>query len=340
MIRFIVHGGHGKAATTFFRTKIHPHLEDVLYLGRYLNASCRMLTPELDKTYYDLFPAFGDVVDHRAQNSALLIAAFGDEILQEIHRSDKKIVLIANTFFEYSAYNAELNQLLLLKLFRYLQDNCPELIAFKVMLNIRNQKDILQSFQAENFHTKRFKTFGEFIQYGKENSYKNIFGGYHYGELLSDMRYLYGSHNVRFFLFEQMKENMKAYLQDVLDFIGSEQDIRVLEYTEKLNMSQENGRFALKHGRHNSITSMIQAVYLFFKPWLKCIEEIGYFKAAKAGVKKYHQSTYRIARKGYVEELTLELSNVIDNIYRGSNSKLAKLLNKDLEKYGYTGGKL
>ena len=125
-------------------------------------------------------------------------------MLKEIKQSQKDIVLLSNEcLIDYGNYNAELNMLLLLRLFNYLQDNYNKQIECKVMMTIRNQKDILKSFYAYDFtHLKeRFNSFEKFIQYGIENKHEIVFGGYFYDLVLDDMKRLYGSDNVQFFVY-------------------------------------------------------------------------------------------------------------------------------------------
>jgi hypothetical protein len=55
MIRFIVHGGYGKTATTFLQEKIFSHLNDVLYLGKFKDG--KILSDELTRLYYTIFPS-------------------------------------------------------------------------------------------------------------------------------------------------------------------------------------------------------------------------------------------------------------------------------------------
>lgn len=342
MARFIVHGGYGKTATTFLQKNVFSHLNDVLYFGKLQDGN--MLFDELQRIYYTIFPSFSgmSINDIRARNSSLLIPLFGDILLREMKQAKKNIILLSNeALIDYGNYNAELNQFLLLKLFRYLQDNYDELIEFKVMMTIRNQKESLKSFYAYDFtHLKgRFDSFEQFIKYGLENECKTIFGGYHYDLVLEDMQDIYGSENVRFFVYEKMKEDVRAYLYDILEFIGTNQRVDCLDYTQKVNVNANEGVHRIREVKHGFIASVFMKMYQYSKAILQPLETVNLFQKLKNIIQTYCNKSVKVVDRGRLRDFPHEMITGIDNMYRNSNSRLSQMLNTELERYGYIGGR-
>ena len=343
MVRFIVHGGYGKTATTLCQENIFPHLNDVLYLGKFQEHG-KMLSDELGRMYHLIFPSFVgmDVNDVRARNSSLLIPLLGDILVKEIKQAQKDIVLLSNEcLFDYVHHNAELNQLLLLKLFKYLQDNYNEKIEFKIMMTIRNQKEALKSLYAFDFTRLKdhFDSFEKFIKYGLQNKHQTIFGGYHYDLVLEDMQYVYGPNNVHFFIYEKMKEDIKAYLYDIFDFIGTNQRIDHLNYTQKVNANSNEGVHRIREVKYGLIASLLVKMYRYNKSFLEPLEKTKVVQTLKNIIEPYCLNSMKIVDRGSLKDFPQELSSSIDNMYKNSNSRLSQMLNTDLEKYGYIGGR-
>lgn len=334
MIRFIVHGGYGKTATTFLQVNIFSRLNDVLYLGKLKDD--KMLSDELQRAYYTVFPSFIGMAtdDIFARNSSLLIPLFGDILLKEMKQAGKNIVLLSNEcLIDYGDYNGELNQFLLLKLFKYLQDHSDERMEFKVMMTIRNQKECLKSYYAYDFtHLKgRFSSFDKFLKYGLENEHKTIFGGYHYDLVLEDMQNIYGAHNVRFFVYEKMNEDIKGYLNEILGFIGTNQRVEDLDYTQRINVNSSEGMHTLRDVRHGFIPSVI----IKAGSKLQFLKTVKFFRYLNKIILRYYSSSEKVVDRGILYEFPQKLTSDIENMYRNSNRRLSQMLNIDLEKYGY-----
>ena len=263
-------------------------------------------------------------------------------MLKEIKQSQKDIVLLSNEcLIDYGNYNAELNMLLLLRLFNYLQDNYNKQIECKVMMTIRNQKDILKSFYAYDFtHLKeRFNSFEKFIQYGIENKHEIVFGGCFYDLVLDDMKRLYGSDNVQFFVYEKMKKDVKSYLRDILDFIGTNHKLEHLNYTQKVNVNSNEGVHRIREVKPGFIASLIKKTYQHSRRILQPLEAINTFQTLKSITQSYCKKSMKVIDRGSLNHFPKELAYQIDNMYKKSNRRLSQMLNIDLEEYGYTGGR-
>jgi len=339
MVRFIVHGGYGKTATTFLQEKIFFHLDDVLYLGKF---NSKMIHEELHKFYYTIFPSFVGMVSFiRARNSSLLISCFGDVLLRKMKQTDKNIILLSNeNLFDFANYNAELNMLLLLKLFNYLQDNYNEQIEFKVMMTIRNQKDFLKSFYAFDFtHLKnRFSSFEKFIRYGIENKHEIVFGGCHYDVVLEDMKRLYGQDNIRFFIYEKMEDELESYLNDIFQFIGTVHKLDALDYKQKVNVNSKNGVHKIRQVKYGLIATVIIGTYRYVKPMLRLLEKTNAFLTLRKTAQQYCTNSMKVIDRGSLGDFSHELASDIDDVYVKSNSRLSRMLGVELKKYGYVGG--
>ena len=342
MVRFVVHGGYGKTATTFLQSNVFPHLNDVLYFGKYEDLT--MLSDELKNMYHSVFLSVVDrsINDMCARNSSLLIPLLGDILIGEMKQAKKNIVLLSHEcLFDYVHHHAELNQLLLLKLFKYLQDNYDEKMEFKVMMTIRNQKEALKSLYAFDFTRlkNRFDSFEKFIKYGLKNKHQTIFGGYHYDLVLEDLKYIYGSNNVQFFVYEKMKEDIKAYLYDIFDFIGTNQRIDDLNYTQKVNTNSNEGAHRIRELKSGFFISFFAKIYRYNKPTLQPLERIRMIQNLKNILDSYARNNMKVIDRGSLGDFPQELVADIDNMYKNSNDRLSQMLNTDLEKYGYVGGR-
>jgi len=340
VIRFIVHGGYGKTATTFLQEKIFCHLDDVLYFGKGENG--KMFSDELQKLYYTLFPSLSDSASiTRARNSSMLIPCIGDLLLREMKQAEKDIILLSNEcLIDFGNYNAELNMLLLLRLFNYLQDNYNKQIEFKVMMTIRSQKDYLKSFYAYDFtHLKsRFSSFEKFIQYGVENKHDIVFGGCHYDLVLDDMKRIYGHDNVRFFVYEKMNEDINSYLQDIFQFIETDHRLDALNYKQKLNVNSKEGTHKIREVKRSPIAKLILGTYQYVKPRIQSLESTNIFQELKKTAQSYCNNSVKVIDRGSLGNFPHELASITDNMYRKSNNRLSQMLGIDLEKYGYVGG--
>ncbi len=332
IMKFIVHSGYHKTASEFLRQKIFSHLDDVLYLDEFYT-----------KNFY--CKAFAQNTHTQPGDSSLFIPKFGDYLLKKIKASKKEIVLISSVdlISYYSNNDVELNMVQLLRLFNYLQYNHDEKIKFKVMMTIRNQKNALVS--SYSYHRNlnlRFGTFNKFIQYGLKNQHEMLFGGYHYDLVLKDMRMLYGSNNVQFFVYEKMNENIKLYLQDILDFIGSSHNIDQLNYLQKTNTNHTEKGHRVRSAKYGFIGGalyrggVLLKKFQFNKKALTLFKKTIIFKMARLYVIK----SEKLFIKDVLKEFPQELIPDVDNMYRNSNKKLSQMLNIDLKKYGYIGGRL
>ena len=342
MATFIIHGGYGKTATTFLQKNIFAHLDDVLFLGKHPDE--KMLTEEIHALYYALFPSFvgADKFSIHACNSSLLIHKLGDILIREMKESTKKIIVLSNeNLIDYGDYNGELNQFLLLKLYRYLQDHCEEQIDFKVMMTLRNQKEHLKSCFAYDYTNlkNRFKTFESLILYGMKYPHKAIFGGYHYDIIFDDMQNIFGSGNVRFFIYEKMKEDTRAYLDDILNFIGTRQDIDTLNYKQKVNVNSQKDVHNIREIKYSFVASLLMKIYMYGKSYLEPLETSSAFQSLKETLKSYSHGTTRVVNRGHLHDFPESLIADFDSIYADGNSRLAYMLREDIEKYGYTGGR-
>lgn len=344
MVRFIVHPGYAKTATTFLQRKIFSQLKDVLYLGMFPDSS--MLSNGLTTMFGTIFPRFTDIGTNeiRARNSSLLIPTLGNLILREMDKHQKAFVLLSNErLFDYGHYNGELNQFLLSKLIRYLKDNCDEKLEIKVIVTIRNQKDILESYYAF-FYSRlknRFPSFQDFLRFGLENKHEIVFGSYHYDSILKDIEDIYGSNNIQVFLHERMQLDVKASLHDMMNFIGTKEKVEGLDYGAKVNVNSEAGAHHLldvEYGSAAKLLMKLRKMYSYTPSKLRHLERIRGFDWLRATVRS-HSGSKNIVSKGVLREFPKEFVDAINDMYRDSNNNLSKMLNTDLEQYGYIGGK-
>jgi len=245
-------------------------------------------------------------------------------------------MLISNEcIFDYgNNSHTELNQYLLMELLRHMRANCDEEIELKVMMTIRNQKEIIKSFYAfehKNGHLiERFNSFDEFISYGLENESRIVFGGYHYDLVLETMQEIYGIDNVRFFVYEKMKEDVEAYVDDILNFIGVSYEGVDFDFTRKVNVNSNEGEYHVKELKQDSLISIIMSIRNACRgnKFFSFLEHIKLFKTLKRNFSSAIREKVDVSfsRKQLV---------AIDELYSNSNTRLTQLLGMDMRKYGY-----
>jgi|GEM_PF-3994014 len=342
MIRFIVHGGYGKTATSFLQEKIFMELDDVLYLGKEPDGS--MISDELKEHYHALFPFISQKKFQklRARNSSLMIAEIGDLILEEIRRCNQEIVLLSDEcIIDFMNYKAELNQLILMRLFTYLQENSDQDIEFQIMMAIRNQKDVLKSSYAYGYSLlkDRFENFEAFIRYGAENPAEIAFGGYFYDLVLKDLKDLFGEDNVQFFVYERMKKELKAYLGDILEFVGTDHNLDSLDYQTVVNKNSQGDSHTVRELKFSTGASIAKRAYRAVKPALEPLEKIPIVKKLKKKAQKAADDSIQVVKAGELKDIPEEVQQTIDEMYAESNTNLSEMLDEDLEQYGYVTSK-
>lgn len=344
MIRFIIHPGYAKTATTFLQENIFSQLDDVLYLGMFRDSL--MLSNDFTTMFSTIFPRFINtgVNEIRARNSSLLIPTLGDLVLKEITKEKKNLVLLSNErLFDYGHYNGELNQFLLSKLIRYLKNNSDQELQFQIIMTIRNQKDVLHSYYAYFYKDfkKRFPSFEDFLRFGLDNKHEIIFGSYYYDSVLKDIQDIFGTANVHVFLYERMRQDIRTFLHEILQIIGTNMKVENFDYGATVNVNSEDGSHRMLDVESGFIANFLKGlrrVYAHVPTRLRWLESNASFQRLRATVLSHSRMTHIVSR-GILREFSPEFADAIDVMYQDSNNKLSQMLNADLEQYGYVGGR-
>lgn len=334
-VKIIVHAGYGKTATTFLQQSIFSKLEDVVYVGKepYLNSELMTVHERLFSPLYQR-----NEFTVRARNSYPLIREYGDLIIRAMHARPNinKVVISDENIFDYANYNVELNIYLVERLLRYISKASGRQIESKIMLSIRNQASALQSYFAYDYVLlkDRFKTLDEFISYGLENTHCASFGGYFYDEVLLELQDQFGVDSVKFFVFEQLKENPNLFIGQLLDFLGSSVDIKSLDIDTYVN--RNSGNEGDNYMRSMNLGGRI----------LRCVSRYFSNNAHRMGLGEDSISKLKrisaflnekISRTKHAGSIKLDtnLSNKIRAMYDASNRRLSALMGWDLRPYGY-----
>mgnify|MGYP000282730294 CR=1 FL=1 len=266
------------------------------------------------------------------------------QIIHELKKSGKNNVVISNeTLFDFADYNAEANQLLLHRLHAQLKTEYDGEVELKVFMTIRNQNDFLKSFYTyfyQRFY-RQFPSFRDFLSYGLANPMQTVFGQLHYDALLRDLESLFGADNVRFFVYEQMQEDSKKYLQDILDFMGSKANLDQIDYQQKVNVNSNEAGHGIKRSEYKGLsilgrlTDLIEKVYQVQQHRLKSLKNIPLIYGLWNRLLSVRRNSKTIVIKGRIKQIPDDLLPGLQSLYSKSNEALAERLGIDLAKYGY-----
>lgn len=337
-VTFLIHAGYGKTATTFLQQNVFSKLNDVIYLGKdpYLHAGLKTAHENLFRPLYQR-----NEFTLRARNSSPLIATYGDLILAEIRRQPAKniVVLSDENIFDYANYNAELNIYLVGRLASYLNEQLQGRLDVKVMATIRNQVSALQSYFAYDYPLlkSRFKSMEEFIAYGLKDTHYASFGGYFYDEVLLELQQQFGADHVKFFVFEQLKEDAGRFIGRILDFLGSKADVGALDLDTYVN--RNSAQDGTNYVRDLNFVGRLLGCWTQY--YINHSHKMGLIGKGLRSLKgSYLFINERFVRTHAVGNVKLdaELAKMICGIYAESNRHLGDMMALDLRPYGYAYG--
>jgi hypothetical protein len=266
---FIIHLGLPKTGTTTLQNRIFKYHPDYLYLGRH-NIGSTTVTEERDQwlltfekelvckelPFFDLYPL-----------NDILYEQFGDSFTQadKLFLSDEGILDRCMTPWLYqdrvrlgSPYHV------MEKLKRVL--TCNGFDAVKVILVVRKQDDLLESFFAEeyeNFHSiygfKSPNELADFIQDGgKDEEFDSLLK---YGSFAADLDRIFGPENVKVLPFELMKKEPEMFLNEIATFL----ELSLWENAGLLREVKENVRSLKKANGKVARTSPLAKKLSFIK---------------------------------------------------------------------------
>lgn len=358
-IEIIFHVGLGKTGTTFLQKSLE-NTKDVLFLGKYTNASKENSFKGFDKRigqfHHSLFrktlrSEAVKAFSNPSRTSSLLIDQYSSALKDLIIDSSKKKIVISDECIgDYVNYMGEWN--IFLNCTRHKLKKLCKTNEFKlktsISFTIRNQEDIIKSYFG--YTSTLNDNIDEFISYGLDRPHLGWFGGLFYATNIEMIKTLAGdSWQVYVAPYELIgqKDDQNAYLERAfgkLNFETASIDSRINSNSEIIddqkfikikprNLLRRVG-FRLIHenaqSRHEAIRrkyTISRFVYGILHLYGDYLNRIGIFIASI-------QSRF-IKKDNYVTPSLMSIKK-IKNTYRDDNAKLVQLLSKEeLILYGY-----
>ena len=272
MKRIIIHIGYPKTGSTWFQTLFYPMVKDYVFFDR--------------KEFYRLLVKSNDdflqYVKNKYRECNLIIC---EEHL--ILQRDIETRIKANRLKE--AFNFE---------------------NVKIVVFIRNQKEILASSYSEVVKSQRNISLNDYIYSLFET--KEILQWDYYSQI-KIFETVFGKSNVKVFLYEDFKANNKEFIRNY-----------IVELNLKINMDEINFRLVNK-----SLHPYLIPFVIFFNKVQKTLN----VNLNSFSKKIYMRVNNRLSEKRI--RISESDKNKIHDVFSSSNAKIAKEYNLNLNKYNY-----
>lgn len=185
----------------------------------------------------------------------------------------------------------------------------------KVILTIRNQKDIIKSYYQSGLHTCKTKTgmpIDSFVRQMINMKHNTLLDSLNYETIINYYCSIFGDENVCMLAYEELKESEESFIKKISDFMG-------IDYNESCSLM-----CGKKLNRSSDKQAKIHRFICSYFPSL--------LKLVPIEIKKYIKEKAYLKKELSYEQVT---ENLIDNMFSESNERLANSCSIDLKQYGY-----
>ena len=271
-----IHLGYPKTGTTFLQQKVFEKLKVTKSFGK----------PKIEENMgFIVHSICKDDEKTFESNKELLI-----EKLRLIQFKEKNIISLEEFTSSVVVNNYNLIQIQD-RLFNIFDKLSKKKFRIKIILVLRNQKDILLSYYTEYYEriikvNSRWANFKNFLNKFKNYEEKNlIIDSFNYNLLIRQIYKYYPKQNVKILFYEDFKSNIKDFMNDLLIFIDDNLDYNYELKNYKLNYSIKDKNQNYRKLKKNYLISFISdkvITNLFIK---KFFYNIYYFLKTKDKVK-------------------------------------------------------
>jgi len=340
-MKIIIHGGYSKTGTTYLQNIVFSQISSVCYLGHsdgiFINDEIRkefrkvlLILPEWYSPKKGITEAPKNIESSR----------FYEAIIREIlsHENEKIFLLSYENIVNRCYMDGKPNYIFIKEMIKYFKEQGIE-AECKIMMTVRNQLSVLKSRYAFSyrFFKEHFNNFSDFLTYGSKHLNDALFGSYKYDEMLLAAREAFGEENVKFFIYEKLNENPVAYIKEILDFIGTDENVEKFDYKAQLNVnSKGNINFLVEEKFDGNFMGSI--LNKFKREYNKSIvlTEIINNNAALRKSKDYIKSKLLSKRiSGEIDQISESDVEKLQLMYCESNKKFERLTGYSLNSYGY-----
>ena len=202
------------------------------------------------------------------------------------------------------------------------------------MVTFREQASFLQSLYAYDYtHQKEhFSTLEKFLDHGIKNHHDAVFGVLWYDEIYSNLKELYQNTELLFVPFELIEKDPVSFLTKSIGLLGH---TKFAELAESVSTSQENvnrdGEGANKLRENSFVSKITGNLSMKFKHIIPAEYKELVIKKRNLFIKRFGG----VVVKGSVK-INDNQRQLIEDLYRNSNTRLAKVISMDLSRLGYS----
>ena len=313
-----IHIGYHKTATTTLQKHFFPFLKDVTYLGKYFSGSEKFIFEisilQFDKGSKEIH---NDELFKLIKDSSGIISE--ERIIDDLSNIIKYEDLLPSGLVSKTKVND------------FYQFFDKKLFTVKVILTIRRQDQIIESYYAQVYRRRLSKiskldTFKKFIN---DFLNENDFGKrdyYFYLNTILTFQEVFGKDNVLVLPYELFCEDKKKFLNKLAFFMNTE--FSHIEFDEE---KRENVRVTANKGKRHSQKTVFHSLKIIrnilplknYPGWVKMLAE------------KTKNWTVPFQKNPGIIKIDPESRIKVLEIYAESNKQLDELLNLSLKKYGY-----
>lgn len=257
-----IHVGYPKTGTTFLQQKVFENLKVTKSFGK----------PKIEENMKFIMNSIckDDEITFESNKELLL------EKLRLIQFREKNIISLEEftSCLDINNYNLIQIQDRLFNIFDKLSKKD---FRIKIILVLRNQKDIVLSYYTECYEkiikvNSRWTNFKNFLNKFKNNDEKNlIIDSFNYNLLIRQIYKYYPKQNVKILFYEDFKSNIKDFINDLLIFIDDNLDNNYELKNYKVNHSFKDKNQNYRKLKKNYLISFLSDkifTNLFIKKFL------------------------------------------------------------------------
>ena len=304
----IAHIGYPKTATSWFQNYFFPNIKNAYYIPN------------------------KEFIEFIKQNSLTFDANYFRNMLISITKNklgNKKKIIISKEGIIGTTHNFGINGYLTKENAIRLHEIFP---SAKILLFIRKQPDIIASSYIQ--YIKGGGTWG-INKYLFHKSYSNIngfnlfsFEHFEYNYIIDLYTKLFGSENVKIFLYESFAENPQKFIKDLSDILNFEIDFNKIIYKKDNPAYRKMILLFAKILNRFTKRKMLNKYYIFHVPYLFSFSQIVLKSLNKIAIFGPYLTPEKILGKGNL--------NFIENYYKKSNKILVEKYGiNEILKYGY-----
>ena len=330
MFKTCLHIGFHKTASTYLQRYVFSKHPQINYLGKFekelkaINSGKNYLI-EFDQLLFKLFNYKLENID---QNSTF------DKIIEP---KENKLNVVSEERISSYFYYKDQNAKYIFKKLKYIFQSNNDL---KIVLLIRNQKDLLISRYSENFklfydinpNWKIFKNFAKNITEEKLSSLeKHILDNYKYYDFIINLQNFLPKDKIGIFIYEDLRNNPKLFFKNFFNFLeidNIELENKKEYYSQVYKGFYENKKNFFSSHRVNETNLLRFKKYINIpKNLLKTIKYLIIIFVS------YPNYIYQIFTNPISKSKTYKKN--VEKYYKKDNKKLSQLLGRNLEDLGY-----